>query len=114
MQKVRPNVSHAPALAADETESFSKDIPVENPKIKPIIPNQSVPAVANNNSQIFTDIYSCVNTLLDEDWCSAPLLLKAFKNALPALRAATHGVDMAYIFFEQYVVVRNKATAPTH
>ncbi|GBN08203.1 hypothetical protein AVEN_220871-1 [Araneus ventricosus] len=39
-------------------------------------------------------------TLLGEDWCNAPLLPQAFKNALPALRAATHGIDMAYILFE--------------
>ncbi|GBN91069.1 putative RNA-directed DNA polymerase from transposon X-element [Araneus ventricosus] len=114
MQKSRQCDSYAHALVADETESLSDDTPMVNPKIKPTIPKQSVPAVANNTSKIFTDIFTCVNTLLDEDWCNTPLLLKAFKNALPALHDATHGVDMAYILFEQYVVVRNKETVPPH
>ncbi|GBM35555.1 putative RNA-directed DNA polymerase from transposon X-element, partial [Araneus ventricosus] len=107
IQKSRQYASYAHTLVADETESLSDNTPMENPKIKPSIPKQSVPAVASNTSKIFTDIFTCVNTLLDEDWCNAPLLLKAFKNDLPALRDATHGVDMAYILFEHFAEVRD-------
>ncbi|GBO08215.1 hypothetical protein AVEN_241302-1 [Araneus ventricosus] len=70
MQKSRQYDSYAHALVADDTESLSDDTPMVNPKIKPTIPKQSVPAVANNTSKIFTDIFTCDNTLLDEYWCN--------------------------------------------